>query len=90
MGKALTIVYAIIGIPLFLLALTDFGKVFTRSIKFLWSFVRRVYYTGSCKTVRKTAHVDVSTEQTKILFGFKVLSEILHDHRSSNVSRANR
>lgn len=59
-GKALTIVYAIIGIPLFLLALTDFGKVFTRSIKYLWSFVRRLYYTGSCRTVRKTAHVDVS------------------------------
>jgi hypothetical protein len=33
-GKALTIVYAIIGIPLFLLALTDFGKLFTRCIKF--------------------------------------------------------
>ena len=63
-GKALTIVYAIIGIPLFLLALTDFGKLFTRCIKFLWSFVRRLYYTGSCKKVRKTAHVKVLFSRT--------------------------
>ncbi|KAK4876191.1 hypothetical protein RN001_012613 [Aquatica leii] len=56
-GMALSIVYAIIGIPLFLLALTDFGKLFTRGIKFVWSFVRRLYYTGSCRKVRKTAHV---------------------------------
>lgn len=58
-GRALTIVYAIIGIPLFLIALTDFGKLFTRAIKFLWSFVRRLYYTGSCRKVRKRAHVQV-------------------------------
>lgn len=54
-GRALSIVYALIGIPLFLIALTDFGKLFTRGIKFLWSFVRRLYYTGSCRRVRKTA-----------------------------------
>ncbi|KAF7279884.1 TWiK family of potassium channels protein 18-like isoform X2 [Rhynchophorus ferrugineus] len=57
-GRALTIVYALIGIPLFLIALTDFGKLFTRCIKFLWSFVRRLYYTGSCRKVRKNAGVD--------------------------------
>ncbi|XP_030758878.1 TWiK family of potassium channels protein 7-like isoform X4 [Sitophilus oryzae] len=57
-GRALTIVYALIGIPLFLIALTDFGKLFTRGIKFLWSFVRRLYYTGSCRRVRKTTGVD--------------------------------
>ncbi|KAL3270366.1 hypothetical protein HHI36_009412 [Cryptolaemus montrouzieri] len=56
-GRALTIVYSLIGIPLFLLALTDFGKLFTRCIKFLWSFVRRLYYTGSCRRVRKQAQV---------------------------------
>lgn len=59
-GRALTIVYAIVGIPLFLIALTDFGKLFTRAIKFLWSFVRRCYYTGSCRSVRKNAQVSVS------------------------------
>lgn len=58
-GRALTIVYSLIGIPLFLLALTDFGKLFTRCIKFLWSFVRRLYYTGSCRRVRKQAQVQV-------------------------------
>ncbi|KAJ8947384.1 hypothetical protein NQ318_017747 [Aromia moschata] len=58
-GKVITIVYALIGIPLFLIVLTDFGKLFTRCIKFLWSFVRRLYYTGSCRNVRKTAHVQI-------------------------------
>ncbi|XP_058827427.1 uncharacterized protein LOC131687363 [Topomyia yanbarensis] len=56
-GRALTIIYAIIGIPIFLIVLADFGKLFTRGIKFLWSYVRRVYYTGSFRKVRKTAQV---------------------------------
>ncbi|CAH1375181.1 unnamed protein product [Tenebrio molitor] len=76
-GKALTIVYAIIGIPLFLLALTDFGKLFTRCIKFLWSFVRRLYYTGSCRTVRKTAHVK------EIVKGAQMMYEIATFRRPS-------
>lgn len=58
-GRVLTIAYAIIGIPLFLIALTDFGKLFTRAIKFFWSFVRRLYFTGSCRKARKRAHVQV-------------------------------
>jgi hypothetical protein len=35
-GRIVTIVYAIIGIPIFLILLADFGKLFTRIIKFLW------------------------------------------------------
>ncbi|XP_058459892.1 uncharacterized protein LOC131435737 isoform X1 [Malaya genurostris] len=56
-GRALTIIYAIIGIPIFLIVLADFGKLFTRGIKFLWAYVRRLYYTGSFRKVRKTAQV---------------------------------
>ncbi|XP_055691963.1 uncharacterized protein LOC129794995 [Lutzomyia longipalpis] len=56
-GRAITIVYAVIGIPIFLILLADFGKLFTRGIKFLWSYVRRLYYTGSCRKVRKQAQV---------------------------------
>ncbi|XP_076295916.1 uncharacterized protein LOC143216594 [Lasioglossum baleicum] len=56
-GRAITIVYAIFGIPMFLIILADFGKLFTRGIKFLWAFVRRLYYTGSCRTVRRTVPV---------------------------------
>lgn len=58
-GRALTIIYAIIGIPIFLIVLADFGKLFTRGIKFLWAYVRRLYYTGSIRKVRKTAQVKV-------------------------------
>ncbi|XP_063707753.1 uncharacterized protein LOC134836478 [Culicoides brevitarsis] len=56
-GKALTIVYSIIGVPLFLIILADFGKLLTRIIKFLWAYVRRLYYTGTCKKVRKQSQV---------------------------------
>jgi hypothetical protein len=59
-GRAITIVYAIFGIPMFLILLADFGKLFTRGIKFLWAFVRRLYYTGSCRKVRRTVPVQVS------------------------------
>ncbi|XP_059489329.1 uncharacterized protein LOC132204695 isoform X1 [Neocloeon triangulifer] len=56
-GRAVTIIYAIFGIPLFLILLADFGKMFTRAMKFLWAFVRRLYYTGSCRKVRHTGPV---------------------------------
>ncbi|KAJ8985975.1 hypothetical protein NQ317_013858 [Molorchus minor] len=64
-GQSVTIVYALIGIPLFLIVLTDFGKLFTRCIKFLWSFVRRLYYTGSCRRYRKTAHMQQLSEDPR-------------------------
>lgn len=48
-------VYALIGIPLCLVVLSKLGKTLTKLIKFLWSFVRRFYYTGSCFRVRKKA-----------------------------------
>ncbi|XP_061723314.1 potassium channel subfamily K member 15 isoform X2 [Cydia pomonella] len=57
-GRIATIVYAIVGIPLFLIVLADFGKLFTRIIKFLWSFIRRFYYTRSCRSVRRVTHVE--------------------------------
>lgn len=60
-GRAITIVYAIIGIPIFLTLLADFGKLFTRNIKFLWAYVRRLYYTGSLRRVRKQAQVQVNS-----------------------------
>lgn len=44
---------------MFLIVLADFGKLFTRGIKFLWAFVRRLYYTGSCRKVRRTVPVQV-------------------------------
>ncbi|XP_054736883.1 uncharacterized protein LOC129243700 [Anastrepha obliqua] len=53
LGRSLAVVYAIIGIPLFLLILADYGKLFTRALKFLWVYVRRLYYTGTCHNIRK-------------------------------------
>lgn len=46
-------VYAALGIPLCLVVLSKVGKSLTRIIKFLWSFVRRFYYTGSFQRVRR-------------------------------------
>nr|CAD7263703.1 unnamed protein product [Timema shepardi] len=69
-GRAITIVYAIFGIPMFLILLADFGKLFTRGIKFLWAFVRRVYYTGSCKKVRRTGPVQEVMKGVQLVYDF--------------------
>ena len=62
----MTILYAIIGIPIFLMVLADFGKLFTRGIKFVWSYVRRLYYTGSLRKVRKTVQVQVRISKDRL------------------------
>lgn len=42
---------------MFLILLADFGKLFTRAIKFVWGYVRRLYYTGTCRKIRKQQQV---------------------------------
>ncbi|CAL1673521.1 unnamed protein product [Lasius platythorax] len=69
-GRAITIVYAIFGIPMFLIILADFGKLFTRGIKFLWVFVRRLYYTGSCRKVRRTGPVQEVMKGVQLVYDF--------------------
>ncbi|XP_030750308.1 TWiK family of potassium channels protein 18-like [Sitophilus oryzae] len=71
-GRVLTIVYSTIGIPLFLIALTDFGKLFTRGIKYIWSHVRRLYYTGSCRKVRKTSQVQEIFKGAQVMYNIAV------------------
>lgn len=51
-GRIATMLYATIGIPLALIVLADLGRRLTAALKFLWSFVRRYYYTGYCRKVR--------------------------------------
>lgn len=80
-GRAVTILYAIIGIPLFLILLADFGKLFTRGIKFLWAFVRRVYYTGSCRKLRKTTQVQ------DVMSGLNTMYDIATFRRPSMIAR---
>ncbi|XP_044594733.1 uncharacterized protein LOC123272133 isoform X2 [Cotesia glomerata] len=79
-GRAITIVYAIFGIPLFLIILADFGKLFTRCIKFFWAYVRRVYYTGSCRRVRRTAPVQ------EVMKGVQLVYDLATFRRPSELS----
>jgi len=51
-GRVITMVYALIGIPLCMVVLAGLGKSLTRAIKYVWSFIRRFYYTGSFRRVR--------------------------------------
>ncbi|CAH2059402.1 unnamed protein product, partial [Iphiclides podalirius] len=67
-GRVATIIYAIIGIPLFLIVLADFGKLFTRIIKFFWAFIRRFYYTRSCRKVRRTVPVQEVIKGLNIVY----------------------
>lgn len=66
-GRWITIIYSVIGIPIFLIVLADFGKLFTRCIKFVWAYVRGLYYTGSCRKVRKTVPMQVKEEELLVL-----------------------
>ncbi|CAH2984960.1 unnamed protein product [Chilo suppressalis] len=75
-GRAATIVYAVIGIPLFLIVLADFGKLFTRIIKFFWSFIRRFYYTRNCRKVRRTAPVQFSNFQ-EVMKGLNIVYDVV-------------
>ncbi|KAG5317399.1 TWK18 protein, partial [Pseudoatta argentina] len=79
-GRAITIVYAIFGIPMFLIILADFGKLFTRGIKFLWAFVRRLYYTGSCRTVRRTVPVQ------EVMKGMQLVYDLAKLRRPSQMN----
>ncbi|XP_035895681.1 potassium channel subfamily K member 18 isoform X3 [Anopheles stephensi] len=77
-GRALTILYAIIGIPIFLIVLADFGKLFTRGIKFMWAYVRRLYYTGSFRKVRKTTQVQ------EVMKGLNVVYDMVRRPSTDN------
>ncbi|XP_014242305.1 TWiK family of potassium channels protein 7-like isoform X2 [Cimex lectularius] len=48
-GKITVIIYATIGIPLFLLALADFGTALTRWIKGMWNILLRYNCSKCCK-----------------------------------------
>ncbi|XP_014370713.2 uncharacterized protein LOC106720510 [Papilio machaon] len=96
-GRVATIVYAIIGIPLFLIVLADFGKLFTRIIKFFWAFIRRFYYTRSCKKVRRTVPMqevikglnivyDVVRRPSQI-FSEEDINELPEDNKPPTVER---
>ncbi|EDW00972.1 uncharacterized protein LOC6559471 isoform X1 [Drosophila grimshawi] len=91
-GRSLTIIYAIIGIPMFLIVLADLGKLFTRSVKFLWAYVRRVYYTRSCRQIRKQQQIrdamtgintvyDMAIRRPSMFFG---MSDVPADEESQD------
>lgn len=52
--------------------LADFGKLLTRNIKFLWAYVRRLYYTGSLRRVRKQAQVQVRSHSVSSRLPFLI------------------
>lgn len=54
-GRAVTIVYAFLGIPLMLMVLADLGKLFTKAIKFVFRYFRRFYKTGTFNKTKAAA-----------------------------------
>ena len=45
--------YSFVGIPLLLIVLADFGKIFTKLIKLMLIYMRRLYYNRSFRQVRR-------------------------------------
>lgn len=65
LGRGVCMLYAALGIPLALLVLAELGKRFTVALKFLWAYVRRYYYTGYCRKIRRPFKKAVKTEEDK-------------------------
>ncbi|KAK6174235.1 hypothetical protein SNE40_017552 [Patella caerulea] len=74
LGRVLTIIYAVIGIPLALIALADIGRKFTVGLKFVYAFVRQVYYWKCCNRVRTRHRLDITDAAagTKVANGTEV------------------
>ena len=70
-GRIATMVYATIGVPLFLLTMGKVGKLFTRAVKFLWSFIRKFYYMKHFRKIRKTKAVQTIANVGQITSNFK-------------------
>ncbi|KAF2353625.1 Potassium channel domain [Trinorchestia longiramus] len=56
-GRILCIVYAIIGIPLMLILMADFGKLFTRGLKAIFRLIFRINRSAQCMKLRRSAFV---------------------------------
>ncbi|KAH9406255.1 hypothetical protein TYRP_013862 [Tyrophagus putrescentiae] len=52
-GRIASILYAFIGIPLLLMVLTDLGKLFTRGIKFVFKYFRKLYNVRQIRRMRR-------------------------------------
>lgn len=57
--------YATIGIPLAMIVLANLGHKLTILLKFLWSFIRRYYYTGYCTKVLSLHRDSISMKATQ-------------------------
>lgn len=56
-GRVASIIYAFIGIPLLLMVLTDLGKLFTRGIKCVFKYWRKLYYNRQVTKMRRATTV---------------------------------
>ena len=65
-GKVACIGYSVVGIPLFLLTMGKLGKLFTKGLKHLWSWIRQFYNIKRFRLMRQTRRMRVdSKEKTK-------------------------
>lgn len=58
---------------MFLILLADFGKLLTRTIKLLWGYVRRLYYTGTCRRMRKEQHICKVMSEFSVVYDLAVV-----------------
>jgi hypothetical protein len=65
--------------------LADFGKLFTRGIKFQWAYVRRLYYyTGSYRKVMKIYIIDYNYNSMAVATKFNFTRTIAKKHNQQN------
>jgi len=71
-GQIATIFYAFFGIPLLLMVLADFGKLFTHGIRLIYKYWRLFYYTRSYSAVRNYSKKSKNALGKVIKIEFKI------------------
>lgn len=68
MGRAATIAYACVGIPLLLMVLADLGRLFTRMIKYGFKSLRKLFMAKKLRKVRHAGRRATLVPQVSIVF----------------------
>ena len=87
-GRIASILYAFIGIPLLLMVLTDLGKLFTRGIKFVFKYFRKLYNVRQIRRMRRATLAPTQVLSTlQLIFNFSDLTIFLSVRIADNGRR---
>ncbi|VDM56778.1 unnamed protein product [Angiostrongylus costaricensis] len=73
-GKILTMIFALFGIPLMLLVLQDIGKLFTIAMKFPWFQTKRVHSLNEIREIEIYKRQDLEIFDLPLVVGVSLIA----------------